>query len=60
MQTMAQAAIAVDRPNYSPRRSRRWIYDFADGCKEQRNLLGGKGANIAEMTRFIGADLVPA
>jgi pyruvate,orthophosphate dikinase len=60
MQTMAQAAIAVDRPNYSPRRSRRWIYDFADGCKEQRNLLGGKGANIAEMTRVLGADLVPA
>src|SRR5690242_18986812 len=25
-----------------------------------RDLLGGKGANIAEMTRVLGADLVPA
>ena len=25
-----------------------------------RNLLGGKGANVAEMTRVLGAELVPA
>jgi pyruvate,orthophosphate dikinase len=25
-----------------------------------RALLGGKGANIAEMTRVLGPDLVPA
>src|SRR5436190_1034366 len=25
-----------------------------------RDLLGGKGANVAEMTRILGADLVPA
>jgi len=38
----------------------KWVYDFAEGCKEMRNLLGGKGANVAEMTRILGADRVPA
>ena len=38
----------------------RWIYDFADGSKDMRDLLGGKGANVAEMTRVLGADRVPA
>src|SRR4051794_19499256 len=38
----------------------RYIYDFADGSRDMRVLLGGKGANIAEMTRVLGPDLVPA
>jgi pyruvate, orthophosphate dikinase len=38
----------------------RYVFDFADGSKEMRDLLGGKGANIAEMTRILGADRVPA
>jgi pyruvate, orthophosphate dikinase len=38
----------------------RWVYDFADGSREMRELLGGKGANVAEMTRILGADRVPA
>ena len=38
----------------------RWVYDFADGSKDMRELLGGKGANVAEMTRILGADRVPA
>jgi pyruvate,orthophosphate dikinase len=38
----------------------RWVYDFADGSKDMRELLGGKGANVAEMTRVLGADRVPA
>ncbi len=38
----------------------KWVYDFAEGAKEMRNLLGGKGANVAEMTRILGADRVPA
>jgi pyruvate,orthophosphate dikinase len=38
----------------------RWVYDFADGSKEMRDLLGGKGANVAEMTRVLGAERVPA
>ncbi len=37
-----------------------WVYDFADGSREMRNLLGGKGANLAEMTRVLGPELVPA
>src|SRR4051812_18613432 len=38
----------------------RFVYDFAEGSRDLRALLGGKGANIAEMTRVLGADLVPA
>ena len=38
----------------------RWVYDFAEGSREMRDLLGGKGANIAEMTRVLGPELVPA
>jgi pyruvate,orthophosphate dikinase len=37
----------------------KWVYDFAEGGKEMRELLGGKGANVAEMTRVLGADRVP-
>jgi pyruvate,orthophosphate dikinase len=38
----------------------RWVYDFDEGGREQRNLLGGKGAGVAEMTRVLGRELVPA
>jgi pyruvate,orthophosphate dikinase len=38
----------------------RWVYDFAEGSKDMRELLGGKGANVAEMTRVLGPDRVPA
>src|SRR4051794_25590427 len=38
----------------------RWIYDFSEGSRDMRELLGGKGANVAEMTRILGADRVPA
>ena len=38
----------------------RWVYDFTEGSREMRDLLGGKGANIAEMTRVLGPELVPA
>jgi pyruvate,orthophosphate dikinase len=36
------------------------VYDFSEGSREMRELLGGKGANIAEMTRVLGAERVPA
>jgi pyruvate,orthophosphate dikinase len=36
------------------------VYDFSEGSKEMRDLLGGKGANVAEMTRVLGEDVVPA
>ncbi len=38
---------------------RKWVYDFDEGSREMRTLLGGKGAGIAEMTRMLGADRVP-
>jgi pyruvate,orthophosphate dikinase len=38
----------------------KWVYDFAEGSREMRELLGGKGSGIAEMTRLLGPDLVPA
>jgi pyruvate, orthophosphate dikinase len=38
----------------------RWVYDFADGSRDMRELLGGKGANVAEMTRVLGPERVPA
>src|SRR3954451_1900899 len=41
-------------------RETRWVYDFQDGSREMRELLGGKGANVAEMTRLLGAERVPA
>ncbi|MGF2941054.1 pyruvate, phosphate dikinase [Enterococcus xiangfangensis] len=30
----------------------RWVYLFSEGSKEQKGLLGGKGANLAEMTKL--------
>ncbi|MEZ5124033.1 MAG: pyruvate, phosphate dikinase [Solirubrobacterales bacterium] len=38
----------------------RWVYDFSEGSRDMRDLLGGKGANVAEMTRVLGAERVPA
>ena len=38
----------------------RFVYDFEDGSREMRELLGGKGANVAEMTRVLGVERVPA
>ena len=31
---------------------RTYVYDFARGSRKQSDLLGGKGANLAEMTRL--------
>ena len=28
----------------------KWVYKFSEGNASMRNLLGGKGANLAEMT----------
>jgi pyruvate,orthophosphate dikinase len=30
----------------------KYVYDFSEGSREMRDLLGGKGANIAEMSRI--------
>ena len=37
-----------------------WVQDFADGSREERDRLGGKGAGVAEMTRVLGSGRVPA
>ncbi len=37
----------------------KFVYDFAEGSRQMQDLLGGKGANIAEMSRILGADRVP-
>jgi len=38
----------------------KYVYGFAEGSKEMRELLGGKGANIAEMARLGAPIVVPA
>ena len=30
----------------------KFVYDFDEGNREMKDLLGGKGANLAEMTRM--------
>jgi len=30
----------------------KYVYDFTEGDKDQKDLLGGKGANLAEMTKL--------
>ena len=54
---MTAAACFADADSMT---GRNYVWDFADGSRELSSLLGGKGANIAEMTRLLGADLVPA
>src|SRR4051794_567514 len=38
----------------------KYVYEFSEGPRDMRGLLGGKGANVAEMTRVLGAERVPA
>jgi len=38
--------------------SSKWVYQFSEGDKSMKNLLGGKGANLAEMTS-IGLPVPP-
>ena len=32
--------------------NKKYVYDFNEGNKDMRNILGGKGANLAEMTNI--------
>jgi pyruvate,orthophosphate dikinase len=36
----------------------KYVYDFAEGGKDMKDLLGGKGANLAEMT-LLGLPVPP-
>ena len=47
-------------PERSDRSGARFVYDFPEGSRHMRELLGGKGAGAAEMTRVLGAERVPA
>src|SRR3954466_1713677 len=38
----------------------KYVYEFSEGSRDMRDLLGGKGANVAEMTRILGTERVPA
>jgi pyruvate,orthophosphate dikinase len=51
---------SMPRSSNSTVRQSRWVVDFEEGSRDMRDLLGGKGANVAEMTRVLGADRVPA
>jgi pyruvate,orthophosphate dikinase len=51
-----RAGAVLEKP---PGSSEPWVVDFAHGSRELRDLLGGKGANVAEMTRVLGAERVP-
>ena len=39
------------RPESRSTTTRKWVYLFEEGNKDMRDLLGGKGAGVAEMTR---------
>src|SRR5438552_3342605 len=39
------------RPESRPTTEKKWVYLFEEGNKDLRDLLGGKGAGVAEMTR---------
>src|SRR5450755_1894394 len=57
---MSTRVAAVDGGDGSVSAGGKWVYGFVEGSREMRELLGGKGAGIAEMTRLLGSDLVPA
>ncbi len=44
----------------TPAAQPKYVYRFAEGSREMRDLLGGKGANIAEMARLGPPIVVPA
>ncbi len=47
---MAKTAVTT-RPRSARRPATKFVYDFEEGSAAMRDLLGGKGAGVAEMTR---------
>jgi pyruvate,orthophosphate dikinase len=47
---MAKTAVKA-RPSARARQQTKFVYDFQEGNAGMRDLLGGKGAGVAEMTR---------
>ena len=52
--------VATSSVKASAAGTHKWLYDFAEGSRKMRDLLGGKGAGVAEMTRILGPNMVPA
>jgi pyruvate,orthophosphate dikinase len=44
-------AQTIEEESEAPASTRKWIYLFSEGNAQMRELLGGKGAGVAEMTR---------
>ena len=44
---MAKATKTAAKPTRTPK----FVYDFEQGNRDMKDLLGGKGANLGEMTR---------
>src|SRR5436853_1763435 len=47
-------------PVGGPGPEKKYVYEITEGSRDMRELLGGKGANVAEMTRILGPERVPA
>src|SRR5438105_6728832 len=56
----ARSAPTRSAATKKPARARKgkFVYDFSEGSKDMKDLLGGKGANLAEMTN-IGLPVPP-
>jgi pyruvate,orthophosphate dikinase len=52
--------VTAERGAGSAGEATQWVYDFSEGSRDMRELLGGKGANVAEMMRVLGPERVPA
>src|SRR3954468_3098784 len=52
--------VSTERGTSGAATGTKWVYDFSEGSRDMRELLGGKGANVAEMMRVLGPDRVPA
>src|SRR3954452_22297885 len=38
----------------------KWVYEFSEGSRDMRDLLGGQCGNVAENARVLGSERVPA
>ncbi|MDT7543133.1 MAG: pyruvate, orthophosphate dikinase [Acidobacteriota bacterium] len=50
MATMLTEEIVTDDKSTTGATARKWVYLFAEGDGQDKNLLGGKGAGLCEMT----------
>jgi pyruvate, orthophosphate dikinase len=51
--------MSVESTSPSRPTAKQWVFGFDEGSAEMRGLLGGKGANLAEMTHVLGIARVP-